>query len=166
VKHIVLSLLPVLVVSVAQGQTPNLPSSATANIATENSQVVRLLSGPGNRVEGLLLQDGTFVMMPLGLSQKLPKDISEGTSVSAAGEVFTRHGSRTMHAQRLRVAGVSYENNPPVPPMPPAPPAHVRPNAPGSRPCPAAVQPPPPPAPPAGPAAEDFVPAPPTPPIP
>lgn len=153
-NRISLSLLPVAVACSALGQTPA-PSPTRVDV-TDRGKVARFLAGPRGRPEGFLLGDSTFVIVPPGLSDRMPPTITTDAPISVTGEEFTYAGSRTIHARRIVIAGVSYEEAPPGAPAP-APPAALagapRPSlAPASTPCGPAAVPPAPPAPPVPPA--------------
>jgi len=163
-----LSFVLVAVASSAPAQTPAPPPAGPTNIITENSRVNRFVAGPGNRMEGLLLRNGTFVVLPPGLSSRMPIDIARDSTITVTGDEFTYQGSRTIHAQSILIAGVVYRDVPPpapaAPPPPPPPGAAAgRLRGPAGRPCPAASAPPPPPSAPAPPAAPARAAAPPAP---
>lgn len=127
-NRISLSLIPVAGVCTALAQTP-VPPAGPFNIVTRTGKIARVLAGPGDRPQGFLLRDGTFVILPPGLSQRMPSTLFTNTSIRVAGDEFTYDGSRTIHAQHILLAGISYDVPPPAPaPLPrpavsrPAPP--------------------------------------------
>ncbi len=97
-NRILLSLVPFAVACTALGQRPGVRPAATANIVTESGKVARFVAGPGDRPQGFLLRNGTFVILPPSLSQRMPSTIPADTSIGVAGEEFTYPGSRTMHS--------------------------------------------------------------------
>ena len=162
--------LVAIALSAAPAQTPVPPPAAPANIITENSRVNRFVAGPGNHLEGLLLRNGTFVVLPPDLSSRMPLSIAKDSTITVTGDEFTYQGSRTIHAQSILIAGVTYQDAPPPAPAGPQPPprpgaaANGVPATPG-RPCPTATPaPPPPPSAPARPAAPAATAPPPPPP--
>ncbi len=144
-NRMLLPLIPIAAVCTALGQTLAAPPAASANVVTKTGKIARVLAGPGNRPQGFLLHDGTFVILPPGLSQQMPPTLSTNTSLRVAGEEFKHQGSRTIHAQRLLLAGISYDDVPPTRPAPPLFPAAPRPvPASATPPCPLTAAPAPP----------------------
>lgn len=118
-----LFLVPIAAAFTALGQTPNVPLATPIKIVTESSKVSRFVAGPGSRLQGFLLRNGTFVILSPGLSQQLLSTISSNASISVVGDEFSYDGNHTIQAQRVNVAGTSYDDVPPALPVPPRPPA-------------------------------------------
>jgi hypothetical protein len=153
----ILSLLSLLTVTgtlAARAQAP--PVNPPTNSTIVQSRISRFIAGPGDRPQGLLLRDGTFVNLSPGLSLQLPSSFPEKASVQVAGDALTYNGSRTIEAHNITIAGITYNEGPADPtspctaavPRPPAP--GVRPNVPPA-PAPDDAAPPPPPPPDANP---------------
>lgn len=119
-NRILLSLTPVVAVCTALGQTPAAPPEPSSNIITETGKIARVLAGPGDRPQGFLLRNGTFVVLPPGLSRRMPPTLSTNTSVRVAGDEFTYHGNRTIQARHILLAGISYDDVAPAVPAPPS----------------------------------------------
>ena len=102
-NRILMSFLPLVTVACAGAQAP-----APANTVTETSRVVRFVAGPGDRPQGALLRDGTFVTFSPGISQRLPASLARNSSLQVVGEEFTYKGSKTIQARSLTIAGTSY----------------------------------------------------------
>ena len=154
--------LSFLLVAVSAGaQAPANPSVPLpgASEATVTSRVSRYVAGPGDRPQGLLLRNGTFVALSPALAQRMPESSSKSASVQVTGEEFTYSGSKTIQARTITLAGVSYTDDGPAgrapgiaspagdPPPPPPPPRAPRMARPGPPPPCGAPAPPPPPAP-------------------
>lgn len=149
-NRISFSLIPVVAVCTALGQTPAARSAAPSNIITETGKIARVLAGPGDRPQGFMLRNGTFVILPPGLSRQMPSTLSTNTPIRVAGDEFTYNGNRTIQAQRILIAGISYDDVPPAVPPPcpsaavPTPPAPPVPSAVRTPHTPPAAPPPPP----------------------
>lgn len=132
------------------------------NSATATSRVSRFVPGPGDRPQGALLRNGTFVLFSPELAQRLPASVPKSVTLQVEGEGFSYDGNRAIQARTVTMAGVSYTDDGPVagnaglvgpsrtadgpnPPPPPAP--GVPPPPPAGRigppPCAVAVPPPP-----------------------
>ena len=109
-NRILMPFLPLLAVVCAGAQVP-----APANTVTATSKVARFIPGPGDRPQGALLRNGTFVTFSPGLSQRLPASLSRNASLQVAGEGFSYKGSRTIQARSVTIAGVSYNDDGPRP---------------------------------------------------
>jgi len=155
-----LSIFPLAGTLVVSAQTSPPPTAAPqANSIVESSRISRFVAGPGDRPQGLLLRNGTFVNLSPGLSQQLPTSLSKNASVKVSGDLLTYDGSKTIEAHNITIAGVAYTEGvggPVVGAAAPAPPPAAGPAASGPAgpppppPC-AAGEPPPPPPPPGGP---------------
>jgi hypothetical protein len=155
-NRMLMSFLPLVAVACAGAQV-----AAPANTSTETSKVSRFVAGPGDRPQGALLRNGTFVTFSPGLSQHLPASLSRNASLRVVGERFSYAGSRTIQARSVTIAGVSYNDDEPVAGTP-----NIGPVGPGGgrntlQPPPPQPPPPPPPPPPA----PGIPPPPPPPPI-
>ena len=174
-NRIAMSLLPFVAAACAAAQPP----VPTASV-TESGRVAGFVAGPGDRPQGVLLRNGTFVTFSPGLAQRLPASLSKRATLQVVGERFSYAGSQTIQARTVTIAGVSYNDDgpaagspnmagrpgisigpdgPPPPPPPPAPGAIPPPS-----PTQAGVPPPPPPARRSGPPAPMAPGAPPPPP--
>ena len=109
-KRLVMSFLPLLTVACAVAQTP-----VSAPTVTETGRVSRFLPGPGDRPQGVLLRNGTFVTFSPGLAQRLPASLPRKASVQVVGEEFTYDGSKGIQAQTVTIAGTSYNDPVPLP---------------------------------------------------
>ena len=150
----ILSLLSIVATLPAAAQSPAAAPPVAANQIVETSRIARFLAGPGDRPQGFLLKNGTFVTLSPGLAQQLPATMKKNETIQVAGDALSYNGNKTIEARSVTVAGVGYlEANPvagppaaqgmaaPAPP-PPAPGAPPSPRAP--RPGLAAAPPPPP----------------------
>jgi hypothetical protein len=150
------SILPFVAVASAVAQAPAAaPPPPAAGIAiTESSRVARFVAGPGDRPQGLVLRNGTFVALSPALSQRLPATLHKGTSLHVTGDEFVYDGSKTLQATSITVAGNAYADAPlPMVADPAAAAQPAPPPGPGAPPLPRAVGPgAPPPPPPGGPA--------------
>ena len=108
-NRILMSLLPLLAAACAAAQAP-----ALANTVTETSKISRFVAGPGDRPQGALLRNGTFVTFSPGLARRLPASLSRNASLQVVGEQFSYEGSRTIQARSVTVAGVSYNDDGPL----------------------------------------------------
>jgi hypothetical protein len=137
-------LLPLVTAAsaVAQVSPAAPPPSTPAAGITESSRVARLIAGPGDHPQALILRNGTFVALSPTLSQRLPASLHKGTSLQITGDEFVYDGSKTVQARAITVAGIAYTDDAPAPGMATAPPL-----PPPSR---GAPPPPPPPPPPCG----------------
>src|ERR1700733_3911534 len=131
-NRMLMSLLPLVAVACAGAQAP-----APLNTVTETSRVARFVAGPGDRPQGALLRNGTFVTFSPGLAQRLPASLSKNASLQVVGEEFSYQGSKTIQARSVTIAGVSYNDEGPMPGNP-----NFGPSGPGGE--PKAVLPPPP----------------------
>jgi hypothetical protein len=141
----VLSILPILPIAALLSAAAQSPShvpqaSAPPKSIAETSRISRFLVGPENRPQGFLLRNGTFVMLPLGLAQQLPAAVAKNATVRISGNEFSYYGNKTIEAQSVTVAGVSYNDQGPASGGPPAAPRRAFTSA--------APLPPPPPGPP------------------
>ena len=171
-----LPVLPIVATVSVAAQPPSPPALVLgqANSVVETSRVARFLAGPGDRPQGLLLRNGTFVTLRPSLAQQLPPTIGRNASIRVAGDELSYNGNKTIEAHSITVAGVSYEDAAPAAKAPeagmgtaPPPPAPRGPGA-GPRndvppPPPAGCGPVAPPPPPASPAGRLNTPAPPPP---
>lgn len=158
-NRMLMSFLPLVAVACAGAQV-----APAANTVTENSKVSRFVAGTGDRPQGALLRDGTFVAFSPELAQRLPASLPRNSSLQVVGESFSYESNRTIQARSVTIAGVSYNDAGPVagtpdigpsgpsgpgggpgalPPLPPPP-------APGVPPPPSGRGGPPPPPPPPG----------------
>lgn len=146
-----LSILPVAGTLAINAQTPPIPPVAPQPESIfESSRISRFVAGPGDRLQGLLLRNGTFVNLSPELSQQMPTSFPKHALVQVSGNLLTYEGSRTIDARNITIAGVAYSGgmNPSavvgtVPPPPPGP-AVVGLSVPPP-PCPVGGPPPPPP---------------------
>jgi hypothetical protein len=123
----VLSILPILPIAALLSAAAQSPShvpqaSAPPKSIAETSRISRFLVGPENRPQGFLLRNGTFVMLPLGLAQQLPAAVAKNATVRISGNEFSYYGNKTIEAQSVTVAGVSYNDQGPASGGPPAAP--------------------------------------------
>jgi hypothetical protein len=152
------TMLPFLVAAHAVAQSPAAPPPSLTASVTESSHVTRFVAGPGDRPQGLILRNGTFVALSPSLAQRLPVSLHKGTSLQVTGEALTYDGSRTVQARSITIAGVAYADDPAgvgggtpmgpatTAPPPPPPPPPGRAGAPPPPPPPCGVAAPPPPA--------------------
>jgi len=121
-NRMLMSFLPLVAVVCAGAQAP-----ALANTVTETSKVARFVAGPGDRPQGALLRNGTFVAFSPALSQRLPATLSKSAPMHVVGQGFSYEGSKTIQASSVTIAGVSYNDDGPLAsgpnavPPPPAP---------------------------------------------
>ncbi len=125
-NRILLSLVPVAAAYTALGQTPGAQPASPADIVSESGKVKWFVAGPCARPQGFLLRNGTFVILPPGLSQQMPATIPANAPISVAGSEFIYDGSRTIQARRVLLAGVTYEDVLPTAPASPPPPPRPR----------------------------------------
>jgi hypothetical protein len=132
------SILPFVVVASVVAQVPAAaPPAPSTDIVTETSRIARFVAGPGDRPQGFLLRNGTFVILSPGLAQRLPASFTKDTPLQVTGDAFSYQDSKTVQARTIIVAGVSYADDstapgaapvgiapppPPAPGMPPPPP--------------------------------------------
>jgi hypothetical protein len=151
--------------AVAQVPAATPPPASASNTITESSRIARFVAGPGDRPQGLLLRNGTFVALSPRLAQELPASLHKGTALQVTGEELSYAGSKTVQARTITIAGVAYPDEPPAmaggpagvqappPPGAPPPPAPMAgagappPPPPPRRPGAPLAPPPPPPAP-------------------
>ncbi|WP_446742417.1 hypothetical protein [Silvibacterium acidisoli] len=147
-NHQILS-IPLFLAAVSAGaQAPgNSPPPPSAAQVAETSHIARFVAGPGDRLQGLMLRNGTFVVLSPGLAQRIPSTLRKSASVQVAGDEFSYSGSKTIQARAITIAGVSYADDAPrVGPGPaggpPAPPREPRGRRDDPRPCDAPLPPP------------------------
>lgn len=109
-NRMLMSFLPLLAVACAGAQAP-----ALANTVTETSKVARFVAGPGDRPQGALLRNGTFVIFSPGLAQRLPATLSKSAPLQVIGDGFSYEGGKTIQARSVTIAGVSYNDDGPMP---------------------------------------------------
>src|ERR1700761_3164005 len=93
-----LSLLPALPIvatlsALAQVPAPPPPAPGPVNSIVETSRISRFLAGPGDRPQGFLLRNGSFVTLGPGLAQQLPASIARNTSVRVSGDELSYNGN-------------------------------------------------------------------------
>lgn len=139
------------------GPSPTSLLTPAAISVTESSRINRVIPGPDGRPQAFLLRNGTFVALTPGLTQQIPNTVRRSVSVRVTGQTFGKSGEKTIQAQHVTIAGVSYDDAPGSVPVPPPPQPSSEAPAPPPLPQPPPLAPPPP-------GAQGFAPRPPLPP--
>jgi len=93
----------------APNQT-GVPQPMPVASSATSSRISRVIAGPDGHAQGLLLRNGTFVNLAPGLSQQIPSDLRRNLRVNVSGAAYGVGTDRTIQAQQLTIAGITYND--------------------------------------------------------